>query len=367
MGHYHRTLVLINPMIRLAVLLLAGLLTVPAAAELPLDELRLAEGFRIELFARVPGARSLRVGRDQLFVGTRAASVYAVDLETRTVSEVLTGLKAPNGIALDQDFLYVAEQHRIVRYRRASLGRAEPEILFTGLPDNSWHGWRYMTMGPDGQLYIAIGAPCNICRPKGYEGTIVTLEAGGGTPKIFAQGVRNSVGMDFHPATGELHFTDNGADHMGDDLPPDELNRAPRRGLHFGFPFHGGGSARTSQFAREPVPAGAVGPEIAFGAHVAALGIHFYRGRQFPGPYRGDAFVAQHGSWNRGVPDGYRVVRVRLTDDGRAEGYGPFIEGWLRDGKAWGRPVDIAELPDGSLLVSDDRAGAVYRISHDGR
>lgn len=357
---------------RLFAFLLFLLLALPGqAAELPLDMLRLPSGFQIEVFARVPGARSMVLGKDVLFVSSRGDSVYGVDLKSREAIEVQIGLKVPNGIALDDHHLYVAEQHRVIRVPLSGalerMWKAKPEVLFEGLPDNPWHGWRYMTLSPDGQLYIAVGSPCNICRTKGFEGTIVRLPKDGGTPSIFARGVRNSVGMDFHPVTGELHFTDNGADHMGDDSPPDELNHAPRPGLHFGFPFYGGGADRTSQYARATPPKDAVMPEVAFGAHVAALGIDFYQGRSFPDEYRNDAFVAQHGSWNRSIPDGYRVVRVRFDRAGRAVGYKPFVEGWLRpNGSSWGRPVDVEELPDGSILISDDRAGAIYRVSYHG-
>ena len=220
-----------------------------------------------------------------------------------------------------------------------------------------------MVAGPRGRLYVAVGAPCNICALSGLEGTIVSLNAGGGMPEIFARGVRNSVGMDFQPASGHLFFTDNGADRMGDDVPPDELNRAARAGLHFGFPYFGGGDSRTSEF-RNAEPPEVTMPVVRFGAHVAALGVHFYRGAMLPAEYRNDAFVAQHGSWNRSVPDGYRVVRVRFDAGGRAQSYEIFAEGWLLGGSAWGRPVDVKELADGSLLVSDDRSGIVYRITY---
>ena len=354
----------------LAALLL--ILALPAqAADLPLDRLTMPEGFRIETFARVPGARSVALSDGAVFVGSRGHAVHAVRLSDRKVTRVLDGLNVPNGIAVRDGFLYVAEQHRIVRYplgaTPGTVASTTPDVLFTGLPDKRWHGWRYAGFGPGGKLYVAVGAACNICRLKGLEGSIVRLNPEGGQPRIFAKGVRNSVGFDFHPVTGELHFTDNGADHMGDDSPPDELNHAPTKGLHFGFPFFGGGTDRTPDFRYASLPADTVPPEIAFGAHVAALGIDFYEGPQFPKTYRHDAFVAQHGSWNRSVPDGYRVVHVSFDEAGRATGYTPFIEGWLGpDGKAWGRPVDLEERPDGSLLVSDDKAGALYRVTYEG-
>jgi len=212
---------------------------------------------------------------------------------------------------------------------------------------------------------VAVGSPCNICAVRGLEGTIIRLPQSGGAPEVIARGVRNSVGLDFHPRTGALYFTDNGADNMGEDVPPDELNHAPRKGLHFGFPYFGGGDARTDEFADDLLPDGLVQPIVRFGAHVAALGIHFYRGTMFPPPYRRDAFVAHHGSWNRTVPDGYRIARVRFDEAGKAIGWAPFAEGWLtEDGSAWGRPVDVKTLADGSLLVSDDKAGLIYRITY---
>jgi glucose/arabinose dehydrogenase len=182
--------------------------------------------------------------------------------------------------------------------------------------------------------------------------------------EVFARGVRNSLGLDWHPGTSELFFTDNGGDQLGDEVPPDELNRAPERDLHFGYPYLYGPGQPYPQFAGREPPGPVTQPEVNFDAHVAALGVHFYRGRMFPQDYRHDAFVAQHGSWNRSDPIGYRIMRVRFDADGRPTGQEVFIEGWLGQGGAWGRPVDVAELPDGSLLVSDDEAGVIYRVKY---
>ena len=352
-------------------------LALPAcAADAPslLAQITLPEGFHIEIYARVPGARSMSVAEELgvVFVGTRGSAVYAVidrdrDRRADEVVKVKDGLNVPNGVAWKDGTLYVAEQSRVVSFAApdlAALARAAPEVLFDGLPDEGWHGWRYAAFGPDGLLYVSVGSPCNVCATSGLEGTIVRLDAKGGRPEIFASGVRNSVGMDFHPLTAELHFTDNGADRMGDATPPDELNHAPRIGLHFGFPYYGGGSARTDDFLGRNPPRPVTFPEIRFGAHVAALGIHFYRGGQFPLEYRHDAIVAQHGSWDRSVPDGYRLARVRFDSGGRAQSWQPFAEGWLRGGVSWGRPVDVKELGDGSLLVSDDSLGVIYRITY---
>jgi glucose/arabinose dehydrogenase len=346
-----------------------------AGADDIVAHLSLPDGFAIEVYAEVPKARSLVVAPELgvVFVGSRGRTVHAIvdaDMDGRaeSVTVAADGLRVPNGLAWRDGRLYVAEQHRVVRYRfpdRAALGRVAPEVVFDGLPDKRWHGWRYAAFGTDGGLYVAVGAPCNVCRISGLEGSIVRLDVSSGDAAVYARGIRNSVGIDFQPGTGTMYFTDNGADHMGDDSPPDELNRAETAGLHFGYPWYGGGGDRTAEFRGRTPPDGVRFPEVAFNAHVAALGIHFYRGTGFPDEYRRDAFVAQHGSWNRSIPIGYRVMRVRFGADGRAGGAEPFIEGWLRDDRGvLGRPVDVAELPDGSLLVSDDYAGVVYRVSY---
>ncbi len=339
--------------------------SVGASPEKIIQELRLPPGFQVEVFAQVPGARSLEVASDLgvVFVGTRGSRVYAIDLKTRIPRVFASGLKVANGIAYRDGFLYIAEQHRVIRV--TTDGSKDVQILFDGLPDKSHHGWRYATFGPDDRLYISVGAPCNICTVNGLEGKIIALSPRGGKPELVALGVRNPVGLAFHPKSQLLYFTDNGADNMGDDSPPDELNRLDIAGQHFGYPWFGGGQDRTPKFARQPLPEGNfIAPVIKFGAHVAALGIHFYSGSMFPPEYRDDAFVAQHGSWNRSSPVGYRVVRVRFDQAGQPVSYDPFIEGWLNEGSTLGRPVDVAELPDGSLLVSDDYNDLIWRITY---
>ena len=342
-----------------------------AVSAFSLDKVQLPPTWSIERYATVSRARSIAVAPelDAVFVGSRGDTVHAVidaglDGKDVRVQPVLEGLKVPNGIVWQAPYVYVAEQHRIVRYRIRSLAdfkTARPQVLFDALPDDPWHGWRYAAMGPDGFLYVAVGAPCNICALSGLEGTIIRLDPNGaGRPEIYAHGVRNSVGLNFHPRTGDLYFTDNGADGMGDDSPPDEFNHAPKPGQNFGYPFYGGGTDRTPDFAGEPLPKGLVPPVVEFGAHVAALGFAFIEN----GRGGWDAIVAQHGSWNRSVPDGYRLARVPFDEQGRPQGWKSFAEGWLgEDGVAWGRPVDVKPLPDGSLLVSDDRAGVLYRLS----
>ena len=336
-----------------------------------LKSLNSPDGFSVELFARVPGARSMAVANDLgvVFVGTRDESVYGVSLKDRTVKRVLDDLKVPNAVAFKDGHLYVAEQHRLVRFKATNadtLLQPRADVLFEGLPNNPWHGWRYAAFGADGALYVAIGAACNICFVTGLEGTIQRFdEKNNWQPETFAEGVRNSVGIAVQPATGELYFSDNGADNMGDDSPPDELNRAAVAGLHFGYPYFGGGADRTSAFRLSRLPQNATQPVVRFQAHVAALGFAFYEGDMFPNDMKGDVFLAQHGSWNRSEPVGYRVVRVRFDNHGNPTGREPFIEGWLEaDGSKWGRPVDVKELSDGSLLVSDDGADAIWRISY---
>lgn len=342
----------------------------PATADFPIQKIKLPPGFSINLFASVPGARSMVVVEKlgTIFVGTRDDGVYGVSISNGSVSKVLSGLHVPNGITYNNGYLYIAEQNQIVRYRAGGLSdlkNQKPEILFTGLPDKSWHGWRYAAFGPDNGLYVSVGAPCNICMVSGLEGTILRLdEASGWQPQVYARGVRNSVGMAFHPTSGVLYFTDNGADNMGDDSPPDELNTAPKAGIHFGYPYFGGGKDKTSIFGNATPPAKVTFPAVSFQAHVAALGLHFYQGNMFPKQMRGQVFVAQHGSWNRSEPVGYRVMRIKFDKTGNAVSSQPFAWGWLnKDGSKWGRPVDVKELPDGALLISDDEAGAIWKIS----
>jgi glucose/arabinose dehydrogenase len=333
-----------------------------------LEKIRLPSGFSIAVFANAPGARSIAVSQELkvVFVGSRDHAIYAIPFENAKAGKTVvlkSGLRVPHGVAWRDGYLYVGEQHRISRYRGDTLeelARARPQTIFDDLTDVSWHGRRDLTFGPKGKLYVAAGSPCNICMPKGNQGVIIRMNPDGSNPVVFARGIRNSVGMDFQPKSGVLFFTDNGADQMGDDVPPEELNRAHKAGLHFGFPYFGGGDARTAEFMDANPPAGALQPEQTFAAHVAPLGLHFYRGEMFPGDMKGDAFVAHHGSWNRTVPDGYRVARVVFDENGRARSSQPFAEGWL----SWGRPADVSELPDGSLLVSDDRQGVIYRISY---
>ncbi len=345
------------------------------AERLPLETVKLPPGFSISIYAsNVPNARSMTLSPNgTLFVGTRTAgTVYAVLDRDRdgTADEVIViakGLNMPNGVAFRDGALYVAEVSRILRYDRieASLyNPPAPVVVNRGFPTDRHHGWKFIRFGPDGKLYVPVGAPCNVCNPTDERyAAIWRMEPDGTGLERFARGVRNTVGFDWHPDTNELWFTDNGRDWMGDDQPPDELNRAPRPGLHFGFPYcHGtnvpdplyGAKRRCEEFTP---------PAVELGPHVASLGMRFYTGAMFPKSYRGQIFIAEHGSWNRSTPVGYRITLVRLRGN-RAVSYDVFADGWLRGGRAWGRPVDVLVMPDGALLVSDDHAGAIYRISY---
>lgn len=344
-----------------------------APGDLPVNQLELPPGFRIALWALVPGARSLALAPDDVtvYVGTRERDVVAVrDLDRDGSADqavrLASGLETPNGVAVAPDgTLYIAEQHRITRLPPG--GRQLERVLPRGvLPDSARHGRRYAAFGPDGRLYVAVGAPCNICDVSGLQGTIVRLGRDGHGLEVFAWGVRNSLGFDWQPLTGEMFFTDQGGDGLGDFVPPDELDRAPQPGLHFGYPYRYGRGTRYPGFEHVDPPQLARPPALAFPAHAAAAGIDFYRGRMFPPGYRYDAFVALHGSSNRTGPVGYEVVRIRFDGGGDPLGQEVFVSGWLdRAGRPWGRPVDLEELPDGSLLISDDHAGAIYRVTFD--
>jgi glucose/arabinose dehydrogenase len=340
-----------------------------------LGDISLPPGFSINIYAtNVENARSLVLGESgTLFVGTRSAGkVYAVvdrnhDAKADEVITIAEGLNMPNGVAFKEGSLYVAEVNRVLRYDRIESrlkNPPKPVIVTDSFPKDPHHGWKFIRFGPDGKLYVPVGAPCNVCeRNNEIYSSITRINADGGTPEIFAHGVRNTVGFDWHPNTGVLWFTDNGRDWLGDDLPPDELNRASQKGMHFGFPYCHGGTIADPEFGNKRKCEEFVPPSIALGPHVAALGMRFYTGTMFPNLYRNQIFIAEHGSWNRTTPIGYRISIVRLHGS-QAISYGVFAKGWLKNGRAWGRPVDVLVMPDGALLVSDDRAGVIYRISY---
>ena len=345
-----------------------------AASEVPLNTLSVPEGFEIAVYADgVPGARSLELGEKAVFVGSRdEGNVYAVvdtndDGTADEVKTIASGLNSPNGVALLGADLYVAEIGRILRFDDIESrldNPPAPDVVTDRFPNEEQHGWKFIKFGPDGKLYVPVGAPCNICKSEDeIFATITRMDPDGSNFEIFAEGIRNTVGFDWHPQTGELWFTDNGRDRMGNDIPPDELNRAPQKGLHFGYPYCHGESINDPELGEGVDCSKYVAPVQELGPHVAALGMRFYTGRMFPEEYRGQIFIAEHGSWNRDTPIGYRVMLVTLKD-GTPVSYEPFAEGWLQNGDDWGRPVDVEVMRDGSLLVSDDKAGVIYRISY---
>lgn len=351
-----------------------------AQAGLPLQTLRLPPGFTIELVARVPNARGMAWGaRDNrgstLFVGSSDSKVYALSLPTGKAEKVLrheiaSGLNMPVGVAYRQGALYVSAVNRILRLDAIDKRLANPPapvVVSAAFPSDPQHGWKYIAFGPDGYLYVPVGAPCNICEPDSNRyANIMRIRPDGTGLEVFARGVRNSVGFDWHPDTGELWFTDNGRDLLGDDVPPDELNRAPRAGMHFGYPYCHGGTIPDPEFGAAHSCAEFTPPARTLGPHVAALGMKFYTGSQFPARFRKQIIIAEHGSWNRSEKIGYRLSLVTLDATGGAT-YETFVDGWLQGGSAWGRPVDVLVAPDGSLLVSDDTAGAIYRIRYVGQ
>ena len=342
-----------------------------AQPDLDLADISLPPGFSIEVWTdEVPNARSMALGENgTVFVATRRdGRVYAVvpdNDSTPTVITLVEGLKMPNGVAFHDGDLYVAENHRVTRY--VDIGShlentPEPEIVIDTLSTETHHGWRYIDFGPDGKLYIAIGAPCNVCERDGFA-NISRMNTDGSEQEIVASGIRNSVGFAWHPQTGDLWFTDNGRDMLGDDIPSGELNHLSRDGLDFGFPYCHGGDVLDPEFGVDRSCDEFEAPAQKLDPHVAPLGMLFYTGSMFPDEYIGQVLIAEHGSWNRSRKIGYRVSLVRMID-GKAEGYEVFAEGWLRDEQVSGRPVDLLVLPDGALLVSDDQNGVIYRITY---
>jgi glucose/arabinose dehydrogenase len=360
-----------------------------------LQKIKLPPGFKIDLYAIVPDARHMAVGPSTgiVFVGTRKTRVWAATdrTKTRVADEVKVfspslNFKIPNGVCFSPDgFLFIVEHNRVMVFPAAEFfyegpdvaaGQVVPQGQLVPVEEESFnHGARTCRIGPDNKLYITLGNPFNVPAKEklplynkvGMMG-IIRMDRDGKNREVFAHGVRNSVGMDFNPKDKTLWFSDNQVDGMGDDTPPGEVNRAPKAGLNFGFPWYGGGKVRTDEYKAEKPPANVVFPQVEMAAHAADLGVKFYDGKMFPDKYRGGLFIAEHGSWNRTTPIGARVMFVPLKADGTADKAEIFAEGWLTPNNEYlGRPVDIAALPDGSLLVSDDYAGAIYRISYAGR
>ena len=347
----------------------------PGSGEPSMPGIRLPPGFSITVFAEdVPGAREMTHGpTGVVFVGTRGAGkVYAVvddngDQRADRVLEIASGLNNPNGVAYRDGSLYVAEVSRILRFDEIGEDLehpSPPKVVRDDLPADQLHGWKFIAFGPDNRLYVPVVAPCNACEKEDPRyASILRMNPDGSGLEIYASGVRNTVGFDWDPATGDLWFTDNGRDWMGEDLPPDELNHAPVGGMHFGFPYcHGPGipdpglnpGGNCDRFTR---------PAENLPAHVASLGMRFYTGTMFPDEYHNQIFIAEHGSWNRVVPIGYRISLVRL-ENSTPVSYEVFADGWLDGRTVSGRPVDLLVMPDGALLVSDDYAGKIYRIAY---
>ncbi len=356
--------------LRLYVLQLCLMPLTTLAAAPDLAQIRLPPGFHIEHFASVANARQMALGNNTLFVGSmNEGKVYAIPLRNGRAGKprvIAADLNLPVGVAFRNGDLYISAVSRILRIRNAErLGKAKLETVYDKLPTDVHHGWKFIAFGPDGKLYIPVGAPCNICNPDPDRYALIArLDLASGEREIVARGVRNSVGFDWHPQTGQLWFSDNGRDMLGDDLPPDELNRVSQPGEHFGYPFCHAGSVPDPEFGNDC--ARYTPPAQALGAHVAPLGLRFYTGKQFPKRYRNAVFVAEHGSWNRSRKAGYRVMAAILVGN-RVVAYEPFASGWLQNTgtsqeSVSGRPVDVLVMPDGSLLVSDDHAGAIYRI-----
>ena len=346
-----------------------------AAPDVEHIDFRLPAGFTVEVLVDgVENARSLALGKEgTVFVGTRrAGNLYAVRNAFSGSPEVITiaeKLKMPNGVAVRNGDLYVAEVERILRFagienRLDSPGA--PEIVDAALPvGGKLHAWKHIAFGPDDKLYVSLGAPCNICEAPDLS-VILRMNPDGSSREIFARGVRNSVGFTWHPVTGEFWFTDNGRDRLGDDIPPGELNRAAVAGLDFGFPYCHGSEVVDPEFGAPGRCAESTPPAQELGPHVAPLGIKFYTGDMFPDEYQNQIFIAEHGSWDRSKEagkTGYRVTLVRLKDN-KPVAYEPFMEGFLQGDKVLGRPVDILVAPDGALLISDDQRGLIYRISY---
>ena len=362
-----------------------------------LKRIKLPPGFKIDLFAVVPDARHMAIGPStaMLFVGTRKTAVWAVTdrsggsgaaVEVKAFAPSLK-FKVPNGVCWTKDGLLVLVEHNhVLLFPAAEFFYEGPDVAVAEvvpqgklIPEDEEsfnHGARVCRVGSDGKLYIALGQPHNVPpREKlklyneiGMMG-IIRMNLDGSGREVYARGIRNSVGMDFNPKDGILWFTDNQTDGMGDDTPPGELNRATKAGQNFGYPYVCG-HVRIKEFGydKDPLPSDIVYPQVELPAHAADLGMTFYTGKQFPAKYRGGIFDAQHGSWNRTKPIGARVMFISLKSDGTADKAEVFAEGWLdNDTSAYrGRPVDVAVWKDGSLLVSDDFAGAIYRISYTG-
>lgn len=332
-----------------------------------LSQIKLPKGFQINTFAsNITNAREMALGdKGTIFVGTTGDKVYAIKNGKTTI--IASGLNRPNGVAFKNGSLYVAEISKVTRYDNIELNLSKPPkpvTIASNFPTETHHGYKYIAFGPDGKLYIPVGAPCNVCKQDDERfGTLMRMNADGSNQEIYARGIRNTVGFDWNPNTKTVWFTDNGRDMLGDDIPSDELNSAPKAGMNFGFPYCHQGDIADPEFGSQKKCNEFTPPELKLGAHVASLGMKFYNGNMFPSNYKNGIFIAEHGSWNRSTPIGYRVVFVEMKNN-KAIKYNIFAEGWLKNSNVSGRPVDILNMNDGSILVSDDASGAIYRVSY---
>ena len=349
-----------------------GISAMPAD-EIPVSKLKVPAGFKVELWASgMPNGRSMTESPSgTVYVGTRfTGNVYAVVTKDgkREVKTIAKGLHRPNGVAFVNGSLYVAELSRIIRYDNIEQNLDSPPapvVVFDALPKDEPHGWKFMRLSPDGQyLYFQIGTPANIVVPPSTHAAIVRLNLKTNILEYVATGVRNSVGMDFQKGTKELWFTNNGRDWADENLPSDTLNRLAHKGMNFGYPFCHQGDFLDPEFGKGRSCDEFDKPEMKLGAHVAALGMRFYNGNMFPAEYKGNIFIAEHGSWNKTKKSGYQVVRVVLDGKNKPVKLEPFITGWVEGENFWGRPVDVQVLKDGSMLVSDDETGAIFRVSY---
>lgn len=347
-----------------------------------LKSLQLPAGFTIEVLTdAVPNARQMALSSaGTLFVGTRSkGNVYAVPNALGAAAEALNGpsvitiakgLTLPSGLALQGDDLLVGAVSKILRFAdiEKHLTSAAPyEVVTDKLPKKTHHGWKYLSLGPDGFLYVPVGAPCNICESKDPRfASILRMDPNNGSTSVYAAGIRNTVGLAWHPQSKQLWFSENGRDMLGDDVPPEEINRVTAPGQHFGYPYIHAGTLADPEFGEGADPADYQTPVSNFQAHSAPLGIAFYEGEQFPAQYQQALFIAEHGSWNRSKKVGYRVSLLPTDRQGQPKSkpaaVEPFITGWLQGEESWGRPNDVLVAPDGSLLISDDKAGAIYRV-----
>ncbi|WP_429549241.1 PQQ-dependent sugar dehydrogenase [Paraburkholderia youngii] len=361
-------------MLRVAAATLLTAQALTANAALPIEKIKLPPGFHIEVLSDdVPSARAMTLSpKDILYVGSNDGHVYALELRNGRVTSrhmIASGLQMPTGVAWRDGALYVSAVSKIVRFDAIDSHLNDPPkpvVVTDKLPTDTHHGWKFIAFGPDGKLYVPQGAPCNICqRDLDRFALIGRMDPDGSHYEVVARGIRNSVGFAWHPVTHELWFTDNGRDLLGDDIPSDKLSRASRVGMNFGFPYCHGGDTPDPEFGKDHPCSEFTPPVVKLGAHVAALGMRFYDGPMFPPDYRNNIFIAEHGSWNRSKKVGYRVVRVITDPDGSHARQQVFAEGWLQPGESvWGRPADVLPLPDGSLLISDDTAGAIYRVTY---